>query len=139
MLIYVVNFGSDFCPSGSQNAQDRESLERIYIHLLTQSTDKVSATTWIEFGADVELLSLKALRYMQQAELVLHTQDCPFVFVDLCRRDAQRQSFNSSVELSTLLYKLNKKHKTCVLIPSGSSEYALLQGKATVLKMAQQG
>ncbi|EJL6554247.1 siroheme synthase [Vibrio cholerae] len=123
-----------------KNAQDRESLERIYIHFLTQSTDKVSATTWIEFGADVELLSLKALRYMQQAELVLHTQDCPFVFVDLCRRDAQRQSFNSSVELSTLLLQAQQEtQNVCVLSPAGSSEYALLQGKATVLKMAQQG
>ncbi|RND29398.1 siroheme synthase, partial [Vibrio cholerae] len=54
--------------------------------------------------------------------------------------DAQRQSFNSSVELSTLLLQAQQEtQNVCVLIPSGSSEYALLQGKATVLKMAQQG
>ncbi len=86
------------------------------------------------------MLSLKALRYMKQAELVLHTQDCPFVFVDLCRRDAQRKGFKSSVELSTLLLQAQQEpQNVCVLIPAGSSEYALLQGKATVLKMALQG
>lgn len=122
-----------------KNAQDRESLERIYIHLLGQSADKTFSITWIEFGRDVELLSLKALRHMQQAELILHTQNCPFAFVDLCRRDAQRQSFYSSVELSTLLSAAQQeKQHVCVMIPEGSSEYALLQGKARVLKLAQQ-
>ncbi|PAR28400.1 precorrin-2 dehydrogenase/sirohydrochlorin ferrochelatase family protein [Vibrio metoecus] len=122
-----------------KNAQDREILERIYIHLLGQPTDKTFSITWIEFGRDVELLSLKALRYMQQAELVLHTQHCPFAFVDLCRRDAQRQSFYSSVELSTLLSAAQQeKQQVCVLIPGGCSEYALLQGKARVLKLAEQ-
>ncbi|KQB07587.1 siroheme synthase [Vibrio metoecus] len=122
-----------------KNAQDREILERIYIHLLGQPTDKTFSITWIEFGRDVELLSLKALRYMQQAELVLHTQHCPFAFVDLCRRDAQRQSFYSSVELSTLLSAAQQeKQQVCVLIPGGCSEYALLQRKARVLKLAEQ-
>ncbi|ENM5746083.1 siroheme synthase [Vibrio mimicus] len=121
-----------------KSAQDRETLERIYIQLIDQSADKVFATTWIEFGCDVELLSLKALRHMQQAELVLHTQDCPFEFIDLCRRDAQRQSFHSSVELSTLLSQAQNEAQTvCVLIPGSSNEYALLQGKARVLKLAQ--
>ncbi|ENM5841696.1 siroheme synthase [Vibrio mimicus] len=121
-----------------KSAQDRETLERIYIQLIDQSADKVFATTWIEFGCDVELLSLKALRHMQQAELVLHTQDCPFEFIDLCRRDAQRQSFHSSVELSTLLSQAQNEAQTvCVLIPGNSNEYALLQGKARVLKLAQ--
>ncbi|MEF2507360.1 NAD(P)-dependent oxidoreductase [Vibrio mimicus] len=121
-----------------KSAQERETLERIYIQLIGQSADKMFATTWIEFGRDVELLSLKALRHMQQAELVLHTQDCPFEFIDLCRRDAQRQSFHSSIELSTLLSQAQNEAQTvCVLIPGSSNEYALLQGKARVLKLAQ--
>lgn len=123
-----------------KNAQEREGLERIYLHLLTQSADKVFATTWIEFGADAELLSLKALRHMQQAELVLHTQDCPFEFIDLCRRDAHRKSFYSAIELSALLSQAQQQEQNvCVLIPGDCSEYALLQGKAAVLKLAQQG
>ncbi|MFG0607598.1 siroheme synthase [Vibrio mimicus] len=122
-----------------KNASSREVLERIYIQSLDGVVDKCTAVTWIEFGCDVELLSLKALRHMQQAELILHTQDCPFAFIDLCRRDAQRQGFYSSTELSTLLLQAQKEAQTiCVLIPGGSSEYALLQGKACVLKLAQQ-
>lgn len=122
-----------------QHAQDRDVLESIYQHLLTQPSAKVWSTTWIEFGSDVELLALKALRYMQQAELVLHTQNCPFEFIDLCRRDAQRQSFDSPVELSALLAQAQQQaQNVCVLIPAASQQYALLQGKARCLKLATQ-
>ena len=39
----------------------------------------------------LKISRLKALRLMQESELVLYPASCPFEFVDLCRRDADRE------------------------------------------------
>ncbi|MEF1220838.1 siroheme synthase, partial [Photobacterium damselae] len=66
---------------------------------------------------DPELLTLKALRLMQQAELVLFATTTPDIFIDLCRRDADRQSFIDGHDLVKLLDNREKSQRICLLTP----------------------
>ncbi|WP_135456324.1 precorrin-2 dehydrogenase/sirohydrochlorin ferrochelatase family protein [Vibrio echinoideorum] len=117
---------------------DREQLEAFYQQALTEGVDNEGRVTWIEFDQDVELLSMKALRLMQEAELVLSPSDCPFEFVDLCRRDAERESYDNSGELSTKLEHARTQNlRVCVFIPPASVEFNLLAGKDLKLSVAK--
>ncbi|MEZ9564218.1 NAD(P)-dependent oxidoreductase [Vibrio artabrorum] len=117
---------------------DREQLESYYQQAVTEGIDSEGQVTWIEFEQDVELLSMKALRLMQEAELVLSPSDCPFEFIDLCRRDAERESYANSGELSTKLEQARaEKLRVCVFIPPASVEFNLLVGKDLKLSAAQ--
>ncbi|MEL0607199.1 precorrin-2 dehydrogenase/sirohydrochlorin ferrochelatase family protein [Vibrio echinoideorum] len=117
---------------------DREQLEAFYQQALTEGVDNEGRVTWIEFDQDVELLSMKALRLMQEAELVLSPSDCPFEFVDLCRRDAERESYDNSGGLSTKLEHARTQNlRVCVFIPPASVEFNLLAGKDLKLSVAK--
>ncbi|XAW90659.1 NAD(P)-dependent oxidoreductase [Vibrio sp. CDRSL-10 TSBA] len=117
-----------------KNAKSREALESAYTQLIRQPMPQQGEVTWIECGSDVELLPLKALRYMQQAELVLHTPSCAFEFIDLCRRDAEREAFASAAQLGERLQQAHQQQlRVCVLIPKGTQQYSLLQGQQRVL------
>lgn len=117
---------------------DRDQLESYYQQSLTEQVDSEGQVTWVEFEEDVELLSMKALRLMQEAELVLSPIDCPFEFIDLCRRDAERESFSDSGELSTKLEKAREESlRVCVFIPPASVEFNLLVGKDLKLSAAK--
>jgi precorrin-2 dehydrogenase/sirohydrochlorin ferrochelatase len=108
---------------------EREELEAFYQESLKEEVDSQGQVTWIEFESDVELLSIKALRLMQEAELVLHPAECPFEYVDLCRRDAEREQFKDSGELSTKLMKARSENlRVCVFVPPSSVEFNLLIG-----------
>ncbi|PTQ03610.1 precorrin-2 dehydrogenase/sirohydrochlorin ferrochelatase family protein [Vibrio sp. ZF 223] len=121
-----------------EQVTDREQLESYYQQALTEGIDSEGQVTWIEFEQDVELLSMKALRLMQEAELVLSPSDCPFEFIDLCRRDAERESYANSGELSTKLEQARaEKLRVCVFIPPASVEFNLLVGKDLKLSAAQ--
>ncbi|UPR34460.1 siroheme synthase [Vibrio cyclitrophicus] len=117
---------------------DREQLESYYQQALTEGIDSEGQVTWIEFEQDIELLPMKALRLMQEAELVLAPSDCPFEFVDLCRRDAERESYANSGELSTKLEQARSESlRVCVFIPPASVEFNLLVGKDLKLSSAK--
>ena len=117
---------------------EREQLEAYYQQSLAEPVDNEGQVTWIEFEQDVELLSMKALRLMQEAELVLSPKECPFDYIDLCRRDAERESFSDSGELSTKLEKARKENlRVCVFIPPASVEFNLLVGKDLKLSSAK--
>lgn len=117
---------------------EREQLEAYYQQSLAEPVDNEGQVTWIEFEQDVELLSMKALRLMQEAELVLSPKECPFDYIDLCRRDAERESFSDSGELSTKLEKARKENlRVCVFIPPASVEFNLLVGKDLKLSAAK--
>ena len=117
---------------------DREQLESYYQQALTQGIDSEGQVTWIEFEQDIELLPMKALRLMQEAELVLAPSDCPFEFIDLCRRDAERENYANSGELSTKLEKARAESlRVCVFIPPASVEFNLLVGKDLKLSSAK--
>ncbi|TKF31197.1 siroheme synthase [Vibrio kanaloae] len=121
-----------------EQVADREQLELYYQQALAEGIDTEGQVTWVEFGQDVELLPMKALRLMQEAELVLSPSDCPFEFIDLCRRDAEREGYANSGELSTKLEKARvDKLRVCVFIPPASVEFNLLVGKDLKLSSAK--
>ncbi|PMM01755.1 ferrochelatase [Vibrio kanaloae] len=121
-----------------EQVADRDQLESYYQQALAEGIDTEGQVTWVEFGQDVELLPMKALRLMQEAELVLSPSDCPFEFIDLCRRDAEREGYANSGELSTKLEKARvDKLRVCVFIPPASVEFNLLVGKDLKLSSAK--
>ncbi|SON48730.1 siroheme synthase [Vibrio tapetis] len=121
-------------------ASNREALEDVYQTLLTETYEPTKRVTWHEFGQDVELLSIKSLRLMQQAQMVLYPSSCPFEFVDLCRRDAARQTYNSVSHLSNLLEEAARNNEdVCVFVPEKSHcppELNLLLSNAALLQLA---
>lgn len=121
-----------------EQVTDRDQLESYYQQALAEGIDSEGQVTWVEFGQDVELLPMKALRLMQEAELVLSSSDCPFEFIDLCRRDAEREGYANSGELSTKLEKARvDRLRVCVFIPPASVEFNLLVGKDLKLSSAK--
>ncbi|KWU01510.1 ferrochelatase [Vibrio toranzoniae] len=121
-----------------EQVADRDQLESYYQQALAEGIDSEGQVTWVEFGQDVELLPMKALRLMQEAELVLSSSDCPFEFIDLCRRDAEREGYVNSGELSTKLEKARvDRLRVCVFIPPASVEFNLLVGKDLKLSSAK--
>ena len=117
-----------------ENARDNRELETIYQETMTKPLDETGSCTWIQVGKDVEMLPIKAVRYMQQAELALHSTKCEADVMELVRRDAERESFSSATELSDMLRKgKEEKLRVCVFIPHGTSEFSLLQGQDLVI------
>ena len=116
-----------FSSSGVKNATERSQLEIEYSKLLSQDIDHGTCITWIDFGPDIELLPMKALRLMQQAELILFDSKCPFEFIDITRRDSERQEYVNDVDLSDKLAKARQKNlRVIVLVSSTSTKYNLL-------------
>ncbi|GEM77446.1 uroporphyrin-III C-methyltransferase [Vibrio sagamiensis NBRC 104589] len=123
-----------FADTRVENACDNRQLEVVYQELLQHQIDTKGCCVWIEVGDDIEMLPIKALRYMQQAELVLTCIDCKNDVLELVRRDAQRDIFVSAAELSEKLAKAEKRDlRICIFIPQNTKEFLLLQGKNLVL------
>ncbi|UTZ41326.1 precorrin-2 dehydrogenase/sirohydrochlorin ferrochelatase family protein [Vibrio campbellii] len=117
-----------------ENARNNRELETIYQETMTKPLDETGSCTWIQIGKDVEMLPIKAVRYMQQAELALHSTKCEADVMELVRRDAEREAFSSATELSDMLRKAKEEMlRVCVFIPHGTSEFSLLQGQDLVI------
>ncbi len=123
-----------FADSRVISAKSREELEVAYVSTLKNEVSELGDVTWIEYGHDVELLPIKAMRYMQQAELVLYNENCPFAVVDLCRRDAEREIFHSAAGLGESLKRAKQqKQRVCVLLFKSTQEYSLLQNQQRII------
>ncbi|CAE6901401.1 bifunctional precorrin-2 dehydrogenase/sirohydrochlorin ferrochelatase [Vibrio sp. B1FLJ16] len=117
-----------------ENARDNRELETIYKATMANPLDEKGSCTWIYIDKDIEMLPIKAVRYMQQAELVLHSTRCQSDAMELVRRDAERESFSNAAELSDMLSQAKQDNlRVCVLVPQGTSEFALLQGQDLVI------
>ncbi|MGF1681530.1 siroheme synthase [Photobacterium minamisatsumaniensis] len=106
-------------------AQDEESLERVFTSLLQESEQQLGGLYLIETGDDPELLSLKALRLMQQAEFVLYPEGNDDIFVDLCRRDADRTDYNTNNLQAQVQKYLQEGLRVCLLANKQHSEAVL--------------
>ncbi|MGY5538569.1 NAD(P)-dependent oxidoreductase [Vibrio brasiliensis] len=125
-----------FSRSDVERATNNGDLERAYQALLQEGVDQSGSVTWIEYGEDVELLTLKALRLMQQAEIVLHDPNCPFAFIDLVRRDAERVECKSEADFSNELQKARSHdQRVVVLMPPKSKRVTFLQGKDLLIEL----
>ncbi len=88
-----------FRSSSVEHATNSLQLEQAYDLQLSQQVQEPAVRNWIEIGNDPEMLTLKSLRLMQQAELIFYPEQCKEVFVDLCRRDAERFSYRNEEQL----------------------------------------
>jgi len=103
------------------SAGSKEELEALYKSTLKQGVKERLSRNWLEFGCDADNLSLKTLRTMQKAEVVFYPADCPFGFIDLCRRDAERIEYKNQQDLKHLLGNSENENMTniCIFIPRG--------------------
>ncbi|MFC3024661.1 NAD(P)-dependent oxidoreductase [Vibrio zhugei] len=120
-----------------KNAHAREQLEKVYVALLESNPVKQGQRLWIEYTPDINRLSLGAVRQLQQADRVLHPEECPNEIMDLCRRDAERERFSEAGELGTRLQELQgMSEQVCILVPEAQQDFGLLQQYDQVMKLA---
>ncbi len=120
-------------------SKNNHQLEKAYQDLKADKTEFKNGCTWIEFGEDAELLSLKALRLMQEAERVFYHKDCPFEFIDLVRRDAEREPFSDIADVSEVITALKQQGtRIVVLIHQHSGEHRLIGASDTAVCLASE-
>ena len=112
-------------------AGDRQGARRIAHQLLATSSGAPSApgeVTLVGAGpGDPELLTLKALRALQDADLILHDRLVPQSILDLARRDAARISVgkaagsagSTQAEINSLLIEHAQQGKRVVRLKGG--------------------
>ncbi|UGA56281.1 precorrin-2 dehydrogenase/sirohydrochlorin ferrochelatase family protein [Vibrio sp. VB16] len=113
-----------FADSKIELIDNIEELESLYQSHLFNEVGVTLSRCWIEFGRDVELISIKTLRIMQESERVFYPEGCPFSFIDLCRRDAERTCYQSHAHLVQLLKENSRVQtsRTCIFMPKGISK-----------------
>ncbi|WP_375753972.1 bifunctional precorrin-2 dehydrogenase/sirohydrochlorin ferrochelatase [Vibrio sp. HN007] len=123
--------------------QSHNALSELYNRKLSENQDVTASHVFVEYSKDVEMLSIKALREIQKTEQVLFTTDCPFDFIDLCRRDAERVEYKNAKDLEQFLNK-NKQAlalSCCIYIQKDrwrdDPELAKLVAKGQVLKIVE--
>ncbi|HXC21594.1 MAG TPA: siroheme synthase CysG [Steroidobacteraceae bacterium] len=112
-------------------AGDRQGARRVAHQLLATSAGAPSAAgevTLVGAGpGDPELLTLKALRALQDADLILHDRLVPQSILDLARRDAARISVgkaagcvgSTQAEINSLLIEHAQQGKRVVRLKGG--------------------
>lgn len=105
-----------------ETATTAAQLEAAFSALLAQPNPAGSNVYLIELGDDPELLSLKALRLMQQAEYVLYPHESPQAFIELCRRDAERDTYKPETLLNQVNQWVQQDYRVCVLLPKPLSK-----------------
>ena len=110
-----------FRQSAVEQATTEEELEQVFAEMLGRNQSPQAALYLIETGTDTEMLTLKALRLMQQAEFVLYPgkvgtlEGADDVFVDLCRRDADREPYSEESLKTQVQQLLDEGLRVCVL------------------------
>lgn len=128
-----------FADPRSDKAETRAELEALYQDTLKSGVSEQGSITWIDFGDDVEMLPIKALRIMQEAELVLFPKQCPYSFIDLSRRDAERGEYASDSELADQLSKAKQNQlRIVVFVSPDSAQFNLLKSNDLHIKLGSQ-
>lgn len=107
-----------------QQAAHWQELEACYHTLLTQPSVKTAQVIWVEWKTDIELLPIKAVAYMQKADLILIISHAPEELLNLCRRDADRLYIDSPDTLAKILSdNMVENNKMVILIPESIKNY----------------
>lgn len=103
-----------------EKIETRNELELLFQQTLATDIHIHSERNWIEYHIDTEMLTLKALRLMQQAEWVIAFEGCPTEFIELCRRDAERIYIQTEQEMAEYLDQANERQvRVTVLVKKG--------------------
>ncbi|GAD79428.1 precorrin-2 dehydrogenase/sirohydrochlorin ferrochelatase family protein [Vibrio ezurae] len=127
-----------------KRANQNSVLQSCYEQMIANGQfEPVYSVTWIETGSDFEMLTLKALRLMQASEMVLYHNSIDTVYIDSCRRDAQRESWKDVSSLNAQLEVQQENNRAVVvLLPEMNktlySELSLCCGSFEVLSYARQ-
>lgn len=108
-----------------ENITCESELEKIFQTHLKDNNSEEQAVIYIQVGQDPELLTIKALRLMQQSEYILYSDDCADIFVDLCRRDADREKTMTG-QLWQRADQLAKSGKRVVILSAEKPDKGLL-------------
>ncbi|CAH0525923.1 precorrin-2 dehydrogenase/sirohydrochlorin ferrochelatase family protein [Vibrio hippocampi] len=120
------------------SSSNNQQLQQLYQGLIQQNVPFVDSCTWIEYGEDPELLPIKALRLMQEAEIVYHDKNCPFSFIDLVRRDAERIAYDQLTNVAgEISASKSQQQRVVVFISPNSSAYLLIKEGDQVIELAK--
>ncbi|MDX2319439.1 MAG: bifunctional precorrin-2 dehydrogenase/sirohydrochlorin ferrochelatase [Moritella sp.] len=101
-------------------ATDTAQLQQQFdLQLSTTNTDLGGDIYLIELPAEIDLLRLRSLRLMQQADVILYVEDSEqsiAEFVELCRRDAERYPLLSTDFATQAQTRQQQGERVCLLI-----------------------
>ncbi|CAM4410125.1 precorrin-2 dehydrogenase/sirohydrochlorin ferrochelatase family protein [Vibrio agarivorans] len=95
-----------------------EQLEQVYQKQLEDGLKKSGSVTLIELPAAVDLISLRTLQALQKAEMVLYPTECDYAFVDIARRDADREPYQTETDIAMRLAELTENNVCIYVYPA---------------------
>ncbi|KYN90040.1 ferrochelatase [Vibrio cidicii] len=123
-----------FARNDVQEATGNRQLEQVFSEASCAPLEQGSQCVWIRCSEDVELLPIKALRYMQRAEMVLYWSELDKGFLEMVRRDANRRSYSDSAQLAEMVNQSRGEYRNlCILFPKRSQAFNFMQGTDLVI------
>jgi len=109
-----------FDDSRVKQATHMDELDNLYDDMIHRQTVSSLEEHWVLIEKNVELLSIKALNCMQQAEIIFHSEHACQDYLELCRRDAEREQYKNKKELLELLdkYRLERRRIIVLIHPT---------------------
>ncbi|MCE0492570.1 precorrin-2 dehydrogenase/sirohydrochlorin ferrochelatase family protein [Vibrio salinus] len=105
-----------FADARVKESTEYQDLDNYYQEMSRHQVFEADDEHWVVIERDVELLPIKALRYMQQAEVVFYgNHDCQ-TYLELCRRDAEREQYKNRKELLELLNQYRQKKARIIVL-----------------------
>ncbi len=106
-----------FSSSVTEFADDEAQLEQAFTAQLNAAlgSDLTGDIYLVNLPADPELLTLKALRFMQQSDLILFTESTDTAFIELCRRDAERSPATVTEQINIAQQRRAAGERVCIL------------------------
>ncbi len=105
-----------FADTRIKQSNELAELENIYQEMINHPIHETEDENWVVIEKDAELLPIKALRYMQQAEIVLYGDHDSKSYLELCRRDAEREQYKNRKELLELLNKYRQEKARIIVL-----------------------